>query len=376
MDKNERDNQYDQDDFYDDEVYEERPGIGKKLVGVIISLVLLVILIAAGLILYNQQLQPVNPENTENLYVDIPSGLSTKEVSQILEDNDLIRNSLVFTSYAGRHSYGGAEIQAATYELNQSMGVPEIFTKLVNGDSYVGQITNVTIPEGKNINEQAQIVQDAGICTIDEFIAEASNIEKYKATYHILDSIPEDKIADRTLEGYLFPDTYNVVGTGPAGAQNLIDNQLTRLTEVYTPEMIQETQDSGRTVDDVIILASVVELETKLPEDRPDAASVFLNRIAQNMPLQSDITIDYINGTRTDVLTTDQTQVQSPYNTYLNLGLPYGPICSPGIASIEACVNPNDTNYLYFVADMTSGKLHFNETYEGHMQDVQTYMGQ
>ena len=357
MDKNERDNQYDQDDFYDDEVYEERPGIGKKLVGVIISLVLLVILIAAGLILYNQQLQPVNPENTENLYVDIPSGLSTKEVSQILEDNDLIRNSLVFTSYAGRHSYGGAEIQAATYELNQSMGVPEIFTKLVNGDSYVGQITNVTIPEGKNINEQAQIVQDAGICTIDDFIAEA-------------------KIADRTLEGYLFPDTYNVVGTGPAGAQNLIDNQLTRLTEVYTPEMIQETQDSGRTVDDVIILASVVELETKLPEDRPDAASVFLNRIAQNMPLQSDITIDYINGTRTDVLTTDQTQVQSPYNTYLNLGLPYGPICSPGIASIEACVNPNDTNYLYFVADMTSGKLHFNETYEGHMQDVQTYMGQ
>ena len=236
--------------------------------------------------------------------------------------------------------------------------------------------TREIIPEGKNINEQAQIVQDAGICTIDEFIAEASNIEKYKATYHILDSIPEDKIADRTLEGYLFPDTYNVVGTGPAGAQNLIDNQLTRLTEVYTPEMIQETQDSGRTVDDVIILASVVELETKLPEDRPDAASVFLNRIAQNMPLQSDITIDYINGTRTDVLTTDQTQVQSPYNTYLNLGLPYGPICSPGIASIEACVNPNDTNYLYFVADMTSGKLHFNETYEGHMQDVQTYMGQ
>lgn len=348
--------------------------VGKRILGVVIILILLGALIAGGIYLYNEQLKPVNPNNTTDTYVEIPSGSSIKEVSEILKENDLIRNSLVFTSYAGRHSFGGAEIQAATYALNQSMSVPDIFTILVNGDQYIANVATITIPEGKNLNEMAQIVEEAGICSADEFIQEASDINKYKATYSILDSIPEEEIPERTLEGYLFPDTYEIVGNGIDAAQNLINDQLTRLTEVYTPEMIQYTNDTGRTVDEVIILASIVELETKLPEDRAYAASVFYNRLAQDMPLQSDITIDYIYGTRTPVLTTEQTQVESPYNTYINLGLPLGPICSPGLASIEATIYPADTNYLYFVADMDSGKLYFNETLEEHDEDVSTYL--
>ena len=119
----------------------------------------------------------------------------------------------------------------------------------------------------------------------------------------------------------------------------------------------------------------IVELETKLPEDKANAASVFYNRIAQNMPLQSDITVDYALGKKHAVLTEEQTKIDSPYNTYQNLGLPVGPICSPGKSSIDAAINPAQTNYLFFVADMDSGKLYFNETLEGHNADVQKYMG-
>ena len=220
----------------------------------------------------------------------------------------------------------------------------------------------------------APLVEQAGICTADEFTAETADIAKYQADYPILSSIPADKISQRTLEGYLFPDTYSIPTEGGNGAQKLVEAMLTRFSEVFTDDMAQTAESSNRTVDDVVILSSIVELETKLPEDRADAASVFYNRMAQSMPLQSDITVDYANGTKTPVLTTEQTQIDSPYNTYINLGLPLGPICSPGEGSIEAALNPSDTKYVYFVADMDTGKLHFNETLEGHNQDVATYM--
>lgn len=365
-------------EYNDEEIYEPEYGgwsIRKRLIGVAICLVLLVALVVVGIVLYNYELQPVNVNNTEPDYVYIEDGMVIKDVAKLLKDNDLVRNEMVFTSYAGRHSYGGAQIQAATYELNQSMSTPEIFTKLVNGDSYQGPMSQIVFPEGQNLNEMAATVEASGFCTADEYKAEASDINKWKPDFPILDSIPEDEIPERTLEGYLFPDTYEVAGTGTDAARSLVEKQLAKFTEIYTPSMKEKTEADGKTVDDIVILASIVELETKLPEDKATAASVFYNRMAQNIPLQSDITIDYINGTKTPVLTTEQTQVQSPYNTYINLGLPLGPICSPGVASIDAALNPAQTDYLYFVADMSTGKLHFNTTLEGHNQDVQTYLG-
>lgn len=372
LEDNEYSDNYDEDE-YD---YESVSGLsfGARFTGVIICLGLLAGLLYYGFFLYNSMLEPVNPKNDTPHIITIEEGMLPKDVAQLLKDNDLIKNSLVFQSYVGRHSYGGAEIIAATYELNQAMPVSEIYTKLVKGDSYIGPLNSLTIPEGYNLNEIAQAVQDAGICSAEEYIAEASNVEKYIELYPILDSIPVEKRPDRTLEGYLFPATYMINNDGTSSAQSLIEDQLAKFTEEYNPELLQKTAEAGRTVDDIVILASIVELETKLPEDRPVAASVFYNRMAQNMPLQSDITIDYIYGTRTEILTTEQTQVESPYNTYINLGLPFGPIDNPGIDSIIAAIEPAQTDYLYFVADLETGKLHFNTTLEGHDQDVATYL--
>ncbi|MDO4289133.1 MAG: endolytic transglycosylase MltG, partial [Eubacterium sp.] len=313
-------------------------------------------------------LEPVGG-SSESVYVDIPEESTVADVANILYDEGVIKNAMVFQSYAGRHSRGNRTMQAGYYELNKNMSAVEIFNKMLDGDVYADMVT-VVLPEGRNVKEMGAILEENGICTAQAFIDEAHKLSEYKASYPILSSIPDGK--DRFLEGYLFPDTYHFEkGIDAAG---VVTQMLNRFVEVYGDDLQKQTQEKGKTIDEIVIMASIVELETKLPEDRPNAASVFYNRMAAGMNLQSDITVDYARGEKTAVLTEEQTQFESPYNTYINPGLPVGPICSPGLDSIDAAINPADTNYLYFVADMDTGKLYFNETLEGHNADVAKYM--
>lgn len=348
----------------------KKGGLKYKLPIVIAAVVLIVVIgIFAGRGFYNAMLEPTGT-STETMIVEIPDGSTIKDVGEILYDQGLIKNTMIFQSYAGRHSRGTSGMQAGNYEMNHAMSVPDIVDKMLNGDVYSGAIP-VLLSEGKNINEMAQILEKHNICTSAAFISETKKLGEYKALYPILSSIPDDK--NRTLEGYLFPDTYEI--EPGSTASDVVKKMLDRFTEVYNQNFMQQTTEKGKTVDEIVIMASIVELETKLPEDKANAASVFYNRIAQNMPLQSDITVDYALGKKHAVLTEEQTKIDSPYNTYQNLGLPVGPICSPGKSSIDAAINPAQTNYLFFVADMDSGKLYFNETLEGHNADVQKYMG-
>ncbi|WP_133967839.1 endolytic transglycosylase MltG [Eubacterium limosum] len=348
----------------------KKGGLKYKLPIVIAAVVLIVVIgIFAGRGFYNAMLEPTGT-STETMIVEIPDGSTIKDVGEILYDQGLIKNTMIFQSYAGRHSRGTSGMQAGNYEMNHAMSVPDIVNKMLNGDVYSGAIP-VLLSEGKNINEMAQILEKHNICTSAAFISETKKLGEYKALYPILSSIPDDK--NRTLEGYLFPDTYEI--EPGSTASDVVKKMLDRFTEVYNQNFMQQTTEKGKTVDEIVIMASIVELETKLPEDKANAASVFYNRIAQNMPLQSDITVDYALGKKHAVLTEEQTKIDSPYNTYQNLGLPVGPICSPGKSSIDAAINPAQTKYLFFVADMDSGKLYFNETLEGHNADVQKYMG-
>ncbi|WP_195270710.1 endolytic transglycosylase MltG [Eubacterium sp. 1001713B170207_170306_E7] len=351
-------------------VRRKKGGLKYKLPIVIAAVVLIVVIaVFAGRSFYNAMLEPAGT-STETMIVEIPDGSTIKDVGEILYDQGLIKNTMIFQSYAGRHSRGTSGMQAGNYEMNQSMSVADIVTKMLNGDVYSGAIP-VLLSEGKNINEMAQILEKHNICTSAAFISETKKLGEYKALYPILSSIPDDK--NRSLEGYLFPDTYEI--EPGSTASDVVKKMLDRFTEVYNQNFMQQTTEKGKTVDEIVIMASIIELETKLPEDKANAASVFYNRIAQNMPLQSDITVDYALGKKHAVLTEEQTKIDSPYNTYQNLGLPVGPICSPGKSSIDAAINPAQTNYLFFVADMDSGKLYFNETLEGHDADVQKYMG-
>ena len=356
-------------DLYDDtDDYDEPRRFNWKIPVFIFTLLLLMVALAFGAkTFYTVMLEPVG--GNENVYVDIPEDSTVAEISDILYDAGVIKNAMVFQSYAGRHSRGTRTMQAGYYEFNKNMSGPEIFNKMLDGKIYADMYA-VVLPEGRNIKEMGAILEENGVCSAQAFIDEAHKLAEYKAKYPILSSIPDGK--DRFLEGYLFPDTYHFKKN--IDASEVVTQMLDRFTEVYGSDLQQQTQEKGKTIDEIVIMASIVELETKLPEDRPNAASVFYNRIAADMPLQSDITVDYARGEKTAVLTQEQTQFPSPYNTYINKGLPVGPICSPGLDAIDAAINPAQTDYLYFVADMESGKLYFNATLEGHNNDVAKYM--
>ena len=351
---------------------EKRPQRKKgKLVAII--LLLLVIFGATGVFSYNyfigQMLEPVG--DGDLVYVQIEDGAVIGDVSQLLAENKLIRDAFAFELLAKKNNTAN-QIQSGYYAFSPSESAQQILDRLVSGD--VADST-VTIPEGRNISEFAKILEEKNICDADAFIEETKKVAEYQKNYPILSSIPlepKDGVS-RTLEGYLFPDTYSFTpNTEPS---EVVTAMLDRFVEVYNKDYLKRTTEMGKTVDDIVIMASVVELETKLVEDKANAASVFYNRIAANMPLQSDITVDYARGEKTAVLTTDQTQFASPYNTYINTGLPFGPICSFGETSLEAALYPATTKYLYFVADMKTGKIYFNETYEEHLADVEKYMG-
>lgn len=344
----------------------------KKLfitIGILVGL--LVLLIVAWNLYYTSMLNPVS-DSTEEVIVEIPEGSTIKDVAKILHDKGLIKNAMIFESYAGRHSRGTKKIQAANYKFSPSLSSVEIFNRMLDGDTYSG-VVPVTIPEGKNIKEIAQILEDGHICSATDFINETNKISEYKEKYPILSSVPEDKEGRVPMEGYLYPDTYQLASD--SDPSTVVNMMLNRFTEKFDTSMQQKAKDQNKSIDDIVTMASIVELETKLDEDKANVASVFYNRIAANMPLQSDITVDYARGTKTAVLSTEETKIESPYNTYIHTGLPVGPICSPGIKSLQAALEPATTNYYYFVADMSTGKIHFNETLDGHNADVEKYMG-
>lgn len=350
-----------------------QPPSGKRSRVIAITVFLLVILAATAVFSFKffigSILKPVGEGAT--VYVQIEEGAVLSEVADLLKQDKLIKDSLAFEILAKNKGVAN-QIQSGYYAFNPSESAEEILNRLVAGDV---NDSAVTIPEGKNIKEIAAILEENHICDGDAFIAETQKVAEYQKKYPLLSSISlesKDGVS-RTLEGYLFPDTYNFVpDTTPA---EVVTAMLDRFSEVYTPADLKRTAEMGKTVDQIVIMSSLVELETKYDDDKANVASVFYNRIAAGMPLQSDITVDYARGDKTAVLTTEQTQIASPYNTYINLGLPFGPICSFGEASLQAALAPAETKYLYFVADMKTGKIYFNETYEGHQADVQTYMG-
>lgn len=354
----------------DEQVSVEKPKKKKKrlLKWIIAGIITLFVLIAGGVGAVFYCLSPVS-DSTETVFVSIPEGSTITEAAWLLQYQGLIHSARVFKLYGmGLHSEG-KNIQAGRYKFSPSMSCQEILDKMIQGDICKGEIT-VVIPEGKCVTEIADILAENKICSADAFKKECAQLSKYKAKYPILASIPNDQ--GRDLEGYLFPATYSWdKNTKP---DLIVDEMLACFVSNYAGLYLEQADDMGKTVDEIVIMASIVELETKFDEDKPKVASVFYNRIETGMPLQSDITVDYALGSKHSVLSTDQTKVDSLYNTYIYYGLPVGPICSPSTAAIEAALYPADTNYLYFVADMDTGKIYYNETLEGHNEDVAKHM--
>lgn len=343
----------------------------KKIVKVLLIILLLLLIGAGCAVAYAlSQFKPVsNNPDAEAVRFEIPYGTSAYEITQNLKEADLIKNNKVFYYLLLRPKYlkmfyknydfpEKIDFKSGMYKISPNMNYADIILLLASGKS---EYVKISIPEGLTISKIGKILEENKICKAEDFIAACKNQE----------IVNEYKIPFNTLEGYLFPDTYyfDINMSAEKVARKMVNNFFDKISTIETlkdatPEKLNE----------VVILASIVEREYKLTEEAPLIASVFANRIKINMGLQSCATIEYIiteiNGLpHPERILESDLKIDSPYNTYKWAGLTPGPISNPGIIALDASANPAKTNYYFFqVIDASIGKHVFKETFNEHKQ--------
>ena len=290
-----------------------------------------------------------------SIQVTIKEDDNSHSVAQILKENRVIKHKFIFELVSNMKG-ANDRYYAGEFEIKKGSGYSKIINGLVYRSTY--KTTNITIPEGSKLKEIGKIVANTGYITEDEFNRATTLDYDY-------DFLNEIKRKDNKLEGYLFPDTYNI--SNSMSAQDVIELMLERFDEIFTDEYESRAKKLGYSVDEIVTLASIVEGEAGADNDRALVASVFHNRLkSKSYPyLESCATVQYILGERKAILSAKDTKIKSPYNTYINKGLPIGPICSPGRASIEAALYPSDTEYQFFQSD-EKGKIYYAKTLDEH----------
>ena len=352
-----------------------------------ISLLIFLALISAGGYFGYQyvlaSLEPVDPTSKEYVTVQIPDGASVQEIGSTLEKAGLVKHGIVFGMYTKYKNY--SDLKAGYYNLQKSMSTDDLIKELQKGGTAEAQepvLASLTIPEGYTIDQIAQAVgQLQGNfkepLTADAFLAKVQDdnfisqeVSKYS---NLLESLPTKESGARyRLEGFLFPATYSIKES--TTIESLIDEMLAAMDKTLTPHY-STIKSKNLTVNELLTIASLVEKEGAKTEDRKMIAGVFYNRLNLGMPLQSNIAILYAEGKLGQKISlADDTQIDttinSPYNVYTNLGLMPGPVDSPSVDAIESSINQTKSDNLFFVADVTDGKVYFATNKAEHDQNV------
>ncbi len=292
-------------------------------------------------------------------------GVSSHQVALDLERLGVIPNAVLFQIYV-KVLHAGAAIRAGDYVFPPQQTPEQILNLLQNGDF---KASRVTIPEGWTIRQIGEIFEKEGFTVANRFEARCHDpvfIQKLSVTFPFLEGVT-------TLEGYLFPDTYEFYQpTTPTIDDEIIEKMVRRFKENYTPEMELQEKASGLTSYQVVILASIIEKETSRGEERSLVSSVMVNRLKQGIPLATDPSVIYGIPNYDGNIRRSDLERPGPYNTYLNPGLPPTPIANPGLASLKAALFPAETKYLYFVSK-NDGSHHFSETYNEHVNAVNKF---
>ena len=325
-------------------------------------LFLIVVGVLAGAAIYfgfGRIREPFKGYATAEQYVELPSGSSPPAIGERLVAAGVVRDPLTFRAallMTGR----ARELKAGEYRFDRPMSPIEVVDKIARGEVYRRL---VTFREGLTLREMAKVYEEAKLGRAVDF----ENAAKDPAAIRDLDPEASD------LEGYLFPDTYSLAREAPGEA--LVAQMIASFKKVFTDELRAAARARGLTVRQAVALASLVEKETAVAEERPLVAAVYLNRRAIGMPMQADPTVIYAmerSGNYSGNIRRDDLQIASPYNTYRYPGLPPGPIASPGKASLEAAVNPAGVDYLYFVSK-NDGSHVFARTLDEHNRNVQEW---
>jgi len=287
----------------------------------------------------------------------VKEGETARQIARNLEDQGIIRSRLAFRILI-RISQGESRIKAGNYKLSPDMNSLQVLEKMVRGKV---EMVSVSVPEGSEAREIAQILDRQGVVKAADFLDAVSS----PGDIEIGDYRPKD------LEGFLFPDTYLI--SGRSTAQQITAMMVKKFSETVLP--VYEKKARPFTLRETVILASLVEMEAKLDRERPVIAGVLCNRLKKEMPLQCDATVQYVLKERKAALSYEDLKRDSPYNTYLNQGLPPGPICNPGLPSLRACMEPAAVSYFYYVVDeeKNDGSHLFSVTYDEHLRAIEKY---
>lgn len=348
----------------------------QNIIVIVCMIVCIIILTLIGIYIY--QTSPVDKTSDIDIKVTIPEGSSSKEISKILKEKDLIKSSNFFLFYIKINNK--KSLKASTYILKKSMSLSEIITVLEKGNSYNPDEIKITFNEGINMRKVAKIIDSNTNNSYDDVLKKLKDdtyiktlIEKY---WFLSDKILNQNIY-YPLEGFLFPDTY-IFKNKDVTIEEIFTAMLDNMDKVLTPYKDTLTKNN-QDIFDIITMASLVELEGAPDDQRKeivkDIASVFYNRIDSNMNLGSDVTTYY--AVKVDMnerdLYASEINTYNPYNTrgpQMEGKLPIGPICIVSKISIDASINPNKTDYLYFVADKYKN-VFFTKTYSEHTEKVQ-----
>ena len=333
-----------------------------------IFVVVVVMLTVGGYFYIGGFKNAVDPENTEPIEFTIDEGATAGEIGKNLKRQGLIRNDMYFKYTAKKNNL--TDFKYGTYELKKSDDLITIIKKLNEGGRPLGE--KFTVIEGMKIYDIAMQFENAGIMNKDHFIDATSDKKRFEDEFTFLKSVP-----DGSLEGYLYPETYFI--QNGASVDDIIRLFLEHTQKIFDENHIL-TAFNGLSpkianMNDFVTLASIVQRESGKVDDMQKIAGVFLKRLDKDMPLQSCATIEYITGMKKQRISYEDTQLETPYNTYKYTGLPPTPICSPSLEAMNAVLNYDKNDYMFFVSD-PDGNTYFSKTYDEHLETTKRIYGE
>lgn len=297
--------------------------------------------------------------------IKIIKGQNVNEIVANLKKQKIINNDFVFKIYLWL-SKNDNKIKAGTYDFKKPLNIKDLSAILISGIKQKDEI-EIKIIEGWNINRIADYLDDNDVVLKNDFIASTKNNEILAQEFNFL----KNTAININLEGYLFPDTYKIFKN--ADADNIVEKMLNNFDKKLSEKMRNDIAEQKKTVHKIITMASIIEKEVRSEKNMKIVSGIFWDRIKNGQPIESCATIGYVLGEDKRQYSFNDTRVDSPYNTYLNAGLPPGPICNPGLRAIKAAIYPEFTNYNYFLSK-PNGETVFSKTYDEHNLNKTKYL--
>ena len=304
--------------------------------------------------------------NGEEVLFEIKEGWGVKTIAIELEDEKLIKNALYFDYYVWGKKWGG-ELQAGVYRLSPAMNIAQIAEKFRAGEVFEDIVT-VTIPPGQRISKVNKIFQEAGFAQKPDLLK--FKVKDFSKEFSFLKGAPQEG----SLEGFLYPETLNF--RKEASSEEIVEKILGVFEKNIDAELRRQVEEKGMNLYKILTLASIVEQEVPASkaEDRKMVAGIFWNRLEIGQPLESCVTIEYLLGVHKNRYSFEDTRTVSPYNTYINPGLPPTPIASPRKDAVEATVDFQESDFLFFLSRPDTGETVFSKTFKEHEMNVEKHL--